>query len=104
MIFLPIETSGEGDVNAHSRVQMALGEAKGKAKLEFANVLASLPFTIDEIRAYVEEHRELKTPMYHVPEYEGIVGVAARFVKHVSERMTAEGRVSTKQEEAVAVA
>jgi len=36
MIFLPIETSGEGDVNAHSRVQMALGEAKAKARREFA--------------------------------------------------------------------
>ena len=35
MIFLPIETSGEGEVNAHSRVQMALGEAKVKAKTEF---------------------------------------------------------------------
>ena len=35
MIFLPIETSGEGEVNAHSRVQMALGEAKAKARLEF---------------------------------------------------------------------
>jgi predicted nucleotide-binding protein (sugar kinase/HSP70/actin superfamily) len=32
MIYLPIETSGEGEVNAHSRVQMALGEAKAKAK------------------------------------------------------------------------
>ena len=39
MIFLPIETSGEGEVNAHSRVQMALGEAKAKAKLEFEQVL-----------------------------------------------------------------
>src|SRR5690606_19528811 len=28
MIFLPIETSGEGDINAYSRAQMALGEAK----------------------------------------------------------------------------
>lgn len=35
MIFLPIETSGEGEVNAHSRVQMALGEAKSKARSEF---------------------------------------------------------------------
>ncbi len=35
MIFLPIETSGEGEINAHSRVQMALGEAKNKAKKEF---------------------------------------------------------------------
>ena len=32
MIYLPIETSGEGEINAHSRVQMALGEAKDKAK------------------------------------------------------------------------
>jgi predicted nucleotide-binding protein (sugar kinase/HSP70/actin superfamily) len=39
MIFLPIETSGEGDVNAHSRVQMALGEAKAKAKIEFKECL-----------------------------------------------------------------
>src|SRR5438552_16462172 len=41
MIFLPIETSGEGEVNAHSRVQMALGEAKAKAKLEFEAALKS---------------------------------------------------------------
>ena len=39
MIFLPIETSGEGEVNAHSRVQMALGEAKVKAKAEFEQCL-----------------------------------------------------------------
>ncbi len=41
MIFLPIETSGEGEVNAHSRVQMALGEAKVKAKTEFEQCLKS---------------------------------------------------------------
>ena len=39
MIYLPIETSGEGEINAHSRVQMALGEAKNKAKREFAEAL-----------------------------------------------------------------
>jgi predicted nucleotide-binding protein (sugar kinase/HSP70/actin superfamily) len=104
MIFLPIETSGEGDVNAHSRVQMALGEAKNKAKLEFSAALKSTGRTLDEIRAYVEQHAELKTPMYHVPEYEGTVGVAARFVKHVSERMTADGIPVAVEEEAVAVA
>ena len=41
MIFLPIETSGEGEVNAHSRVQMALGEAKAKARREFEQALES---------------------------------------------------------------
>ncbi len=39
MIYLPVETSGEGEINAHSRVQMALGEAKNKAKKEFAGAL-----------------------------------------------------------------
>ena len=39
MIFLPVETSGEGEVNAHSRVQMALAEAKAKARAEFDGVL-----------------------------------------------------------------
>ena len=43
MIYLPIETSGEGEINAHSRVQMALGEAKDKAKREFAATCWSAP-------------------------------------------------------------
>src|SRR6185436_18850190 len=40
MIFLPVETSGEGEIHAHSRVQMALGEARIKAKEEMKRVLA----------------------------------------------------------------
>jgi len=40
MIFLPIETSGEGEINAYSRVQMALGEARAKAKAEFQDALS----------------------------------------------------------------
>ena len=90
MIFLPIETSGEGDVNAHSRVQMALGEAKAKTKLEFKASLESTGRTLEEIRAYVEEHPELKSPMYKVPHNEGVVGIAANFVRHVAELMKAE--------------
>jgi predicted nucleotide-binding protein (sugar kinase/HSP70/actin superfamily) len=91
MIYLPIETSGEGEINAHSRVQMALGEAKFKAKDEFARVLAESGYTLEEIRSYVESHPELKRPMMHVPHTTGVVGVAANFAKHVSERMRASG-------------
>ena len=92
MIFLPIETSGEGDVNAHSRVQMALGEAKAKTKLEFKAALESTGRTIEEIRAYVEEHPELRSPMYKVPQSEGVVGLAANFVRHVAELMKADNK------------
>ena len=77
MIFLPIETSGEGEVNAHSRVQMALGEAKVKAKTEFEQCLAKTGKTMTEIREYIDEHPELKRPFYHVPHREGIAGTAA---------------------------
>ena len=56
MIYLPVETSGEGEINAHSRVQMALGEAKNKAKKEFAEVLEKTGLTLDQCRAWVEAH------------------------------------------------
>ena len=92
MIFLPIETSGEGEVNAHSRVQMALGEAKVKAKTEFEECLKSTGKTMSEIRAYIDEHPELKRPFYHVPHKEGVAGTAAQFILHVSDRIDKDTR------------
>jgi predicted nucleotide-binding protein (sugar kinase/HSP70/actin superfamily) len=92
MIFLPIETSGEGEVNAHSRVQMALGEAKVKAKAEFEQCLNSTGKTLQEIRAYIDEHPELKRPFYRVPHREGVAGTAAQFVLHVSDRIDRDTR------------
>ena len=91
MIYLPIETSGEGEINAHSRVQMALGEAKAKAKAEFAQVVEATGYSLDDLRAYVRKTPELRTPLYHVPEYHGVVGTGARFARHVGERMKADG-------------
>src|SRR5207244_12286303 len=87
MIFLPIETSGEGEINAHSRVQMALGEAKAKAKNEFAQALESTGKRLEDIRDLVAEHAELRRPFYKVPHREGITGTAANFVLHVSDLM-----------------
>jgi predicted nucleotide-binding protein (sugar kinase/HSP70/actin superfamily) len=92
MIFLPIETSGEGDVNAHSRVQMALGEAKAKARREFAAALAAGGRSLEEVQSFVADHPELARPMYRVPHHDGVVGVAANFVMHVAERMKREAR------------
>jgi len=85
MIFLPIETSGEGEINAHSRVQMALGEARVKAKEEFARILESTGRSLDEIRDYIDEHPELKKPMYLLPKDPEVVGTAANLVLHVND-------------------
>ena len=87
MIFLPIETSGEGEINAHSRVQMALGEAKAKAKTEFQQTFESTRKRLDDVKDFVAEHPELRHPFYRVPHREGITGTAANFVLHVSDLM-----------------
>lgn len=86
IIYLPVETSGEGEVNAHSRVQMALGEAKAKAKREFQDALARTGLTAGGCRAYIDAHPELKRPMYRIPHHKGVVGTAANLVLHIAER------------------
>src|SRR5262249_56379273 len=93
MIFLPIETSGEGEINAHSRVQMALGEAKAKARLEFQQALESTGKSLDDIRRYVDNHPILRRPFYHVPHRKGMTGTAAQFVLHVSDLMDGRTRL-----------
>jgi len=92
MIYLPVETSGEGEINAHSRVQMALGEAKNKAKREFQETLDKAGLTLEECREFVEAHPEMKRPMYKVPHTKGTVGTAANFVLHIANRMKLEGK------------
>jgi predicted nucleotide-binding protein (sugar kinase/HSP70/actin superfamily) len=97
MIFLPIETAGEGEVNAHSRVQMALTEAKAKAWAEFDHCLAVSRVRPEDVRDYVSEHAELRSPFYHVPKHPGVAGVAANFVWHVARKMKNARRKFTLQ-------
>jgi predicted nucleotide-binding protein (sugar kinase/HSP70/actin superfamily) len=92
MIFLPIETSGEGDVNAHSRVQMALGEAKMRAKNEIKAVLEETGVTLEAVREFAAEHPEMQRPLYPYGHRKGVIGVAANFVLHAAQRMKVERR------------
>ena len=87
MLFLPIETAAEGELNAHSRVQMVLVEARARAQAEFDRALASTGKRLTDIRRYVDAHPELRDPFHPVPHRAGVVGVAANFVLYVSERM-----------------
>jgi predicted nucleotide-binding protein (sugar kinase/HSP70/actin superfamily) len=97
IIYLPIETSGEGEINAHSRVQMALGEAKVKAKQEIDRVQEETGVSLDEARDYADEHPELKRPLYKVPHFTGTIGTAANFLRHVAELKAAEANGSRKR-------
>jgi predicted nucleotide-binding protein (sugar kinase/HSP70/actin superfamily) len=84
MIFTPIETSGEGEVNAHSRAQMALSDAKARAREEFDAALKASGKRAADIQAYVAAHPMLRRPFYRVPRTPGSAGVAANFARHVS--------------------
>ena len=90
MIYLPVETSGEGEVNAHSRVQMALGEARVKARQEAEDVERQVGMTLEEAREYAAEHPHLESAMYLVPHTKGRIGVAANFLTHVADLHQAE--------------
>lgn len=87
MLFVPVETSGDGEVHAHSRVQMALSEAKIRARSEFRQCLESTGKTLEQIQDYVDQHPELRRALHPIPHRHGIAGTAARFVLYVSDLM-----------------
>jgi predicted nucleotide-binding protein (sugar kinase/HSP70/actin superfamily) len=84
MIFLPVETSGEGEINAHSRVQMSLADARAKARAELDDELSRAGLTLEEVREYAAEHPEVRRATYRVPHAPGVAGTAAGFVRHVA--------------------
>ncbi len=96
MIFLPIETSGEGEINAHSRVQMALGEAKVKARMEFEQALKSTGKRLDDIKDYVAEHPELRNLFYPGAASSRIRRAwPSNFVLHVSDLMNGKASLES---------
>jgi predicted nucleotide-binding protein (sugar kinase/HSP70/actin superfamily) len=86
LIFLPLETLGEGEVHALSRVQMALGEARRKAVAEFEDALRRSGTDLERIRAYVARHPETRRPFYPFRQ-PGVAGTAAQFVLHTAREM-----------------
>lgn len=91
MIYIPIETSGEGDINAHSRAQMALGDAKSVCKDEFLRAVEQSGYTLAQLRAFVAGRRELRRALQSPPHRPGFVGRAATFALHVAGVMRGAG-------------
>ena len=51
-LFLPIETSGDGEVNVKSRIQMKLYEAKERARQEVSELLTTHGLTMKQVEEY----------------------------------------------------
>jgi hypothetical protein len=88
MVFVSVETAAEGEVHAYSRVQMALAEARVKAQNEFESALHRTRRPLAEIRRYVAQHAELRSPLFRVTRRPGIVSTAANFVLDVDTLMS----------------
>ena len=88
MIFLPLETAGEGAVNAQSRTQMSLGEARIKANSEFSKAIKNCQHSLSEIQQYITQHSELRKGMLNIPVSADCCGLAANFVQYVDLRMS----------------
>jgi predicted nucleotide-binding protein (sugar kinase/HSP70/actin superfamily) len=91
-LYLPIETSPDGELEAHSRVQVALLDAKARAQAEFDEALAGTGLRLEDVRAYVDSHPDLRRATYHVPHRPGVAGTAASFVWHVGDLIKRDRR------------
>ena len=87
MIFIPVETSGEGRTNAHNRVLMALSEAKTKLKSEFHEALEKANHDLTDLQQYIRKNPELRKAYYDLPKQHGVVSKAANLIYHVDKRM-----------------
>src|SRR5207244_9159797 len=67
LLYAPLEIKGDAEVHALSRCQMILTEAKKRAQREFDDTLRSTGLTLDDVRAYVDAHPELKKATYRLP-------------------------------------
>jgi predicted nucleotide-binding protein (sugar kinase/HSP70/actin superfamily) len=90
LLFLAVETSGEGEINALSRVQMALGDARRRAREEFDEAVSATGRSLTDIRAWVARHPEVRGALYPVPHWPRVAGTAARFIHHVGHLMRRE--------------
>lgn len=85
--FLSLETSGEDQVGAHSRAQMALAEAKRMARDEVRRALDVSGLSIATVRAFVATHPEARSALYRSPRDPRFAATSASFVNHVASLM-----------------
>ncbi|MEZ4239575.1 MAG: 2-hydroxyglutaryl-CoA dehydratase [Myxococcota bacterium] len=77
-LFIAIETTGDQEVNAHSRVQMVLFKARQRARQEFEAALAATGLDEDTFRARLKRSRFGRSAFWRPKHREA--GVAANLV------------------------
>ncbi|HXJ21210.1 MAG TPA: 2-hydroxyglutaryl-CoA dehydratase [Polyangia bacterium] len=70
-IFCAIETSGDGKVNVHSRVQMFLFKARLAAQKEYADLLEKLGTDAETVKAFFDKHPSFGSGLHRAPHAAG---------------------------------
>ncbi len=84
-IFISVETSGDGEVNVKSRIQMKLFEAKKAAQAEFEEASKRVGVGLEELSKLIMANRELRNPFSRMSK-EGI-STTTKFLMANSERI-----------------
>ena len=87
LLYAPLEIKGDAEVHALSRCQMILTEARKRAQREFDDVLTRTGLSLDEVRAHLDAHPEMKRATYRIPHTGEAAGVAASLVLHVARQI-----------------
>lgn len=77
-IFIPIETTGDGEINAHSRVQMMLFKARQKARAEFEHALSETGLDEETFRKRIQGSQRWRQPFSRPAHYSA--GIATNLV------------------------
>jgi len=87
ILYAPLEIKGDAEVHALSRCQMILTEAKKRAQREFDEAVTRTGLSVDEVRAYLHAHPEMKKATYRIPHHGTAAGTAAKLVLHVAKKL-----------------
>jgi len=91
MVFVSIETAGDGEIHAYSRVQMALADARARARDELENAFRSTRLSVEQVREFLTASPEVANALYRIPRRAGVASAAANLVFDVAARMSADG-------------
>jgi len=92
MLFASIETTGDGDINVYSRVQMVLADAQRKASRELGDALASTGRSLGEVRDFLASEPGLCRSGFRFPRSGRFVSTAANYVLQVGRIMDRKGK------------